>query len=122
MWDFFEDIDLTYDSVVVEIDGKKIEGIRCFWATLRKWDNKWEVRLGFIVNSSTLNQEWTEKPVPVYVTMKKDGKEMTISFMGEITVYDYSEYTSRIDYDEIIEINSVGEFVIGIPGEVHFLG
>lgn len=120
MWDFFTNIDLDCEAISVEIDGNEVEGIQHSWATLRKWGRSWEVDMGFTVKSGTAKQEWTKKPVPVYVTMKKDGKEMTISFMGELTVYDYSEYTNRID-EEIIEIESVGEFVIGVPGEIHFL-
>lgn len=120
MWDFFTNIDLDCGAISVEIDGNEVKGIQHSWATLRKWGRSWEVGMGFTVKSGTAKQEWTGKPVPVYVTMKKDGKEMTISFMGELTVYDYSEWTNRID-EEIIEINSVGEFVIGIPGETIFL-
>jgi len=119
MWDFFRDIGFQFDSIDVEIDGKKVEWFFNPYLNLDNF-NGWEVEFIFIVkNEDVLDEVWLEKLVPVHLTLKRGNKEFTISFVGRIEVYHVSEFD---EYKErCVEIKSVGEIVLGVPGDVHFL-
>jgi len=119
MWDFFRDIGFQFDSIDVKIGGKKVEWFTDPYLNLDNF-NGWKVEFIFIVkNEGMLDEEWTKKYVPVHLTLKRGGKEFTISFVGDINVYHVSEFDEFTE--RCVEINSVGEIVMGEPGQIIFL-
>jgi len=106
MWDFFSDISFRYDSIDVEIAGKKVKWFTNPYLVLNNF-NGWEVEFIFIVkNEGIINEEWTKKPVPVFLTLKRGGKELIVSFVGVVDVCYVSEFD---EFEGCVEIRSTND-------------
>lgn len=121
MWDFFSDIGFRFDSINVEIAGKKVKWFTNPYLNLDNF-NGWKFEFIFVVkNEGMIDMEWTKKPVPVFLTLKRGGKEFTISFIGVVDVCHVSEHDGF--EERCVEIKSVcdSEIVMGTPEETIFL-